>query len=321
MPHRYRVPYRAVARSGLIAVAFLIGSVWLIAAAHSQPKQGADTHADTQQPKTEVKQEPQPVIPTVIQDDIARIARALEAANAHPNAATEEQQARDNLKAQQDIALWAEIMLFIAGGEILVTLIGVGLVGLTLSATRRAANAAEQSVSETRRIGEAQTRAYVTIKQASITFMMDVQNPLVTFIATNSGQSPARNYIWNVAVQYPEPSINKCFVLIDERWLQGTGMDIPAGSDSPPENVMISAPAKIAIERPHPGTTVTVVRVKIDFRYTDVFDRHWNGAAYFVGAMRRQSGTPEGLKSGAPRWAAILEPIPHPSDWDSIPIQ
>ena len=61
---------------------------------------------------------PEPAVPPVLQDDIKRIARALETANAHPNAAAEEQRAKDNLKAQQNISKWAWIHCCPTGSEV-----------------------------------------------------------------------------------------------------------------------------------------------------------------------------------------------------------
>jgi hypothetical protein len=63
------------------------------------------------------------------------------------------------------------------------------------------------SVNETQRIGEAQIRAYVDISSSEIFFVdLGVLNidahPMVRIIATNTGQSPARNFIWNPTVQY-----------------------------------------------------------------------------------------------------------------------
>jgi hypothetical protein len=75
---------------------------------------------------------------------------------------------------------------------------------------------------EQREIGEAQVRAYVSIKAATIEFMLDAIHPCVKFIAYNSGQSPARNFVWNITLQYAGAPANRESML-NEKWLQGTG--------------------------------------------------------------------------------------------------
>jgi hypothetical protein len=70
----------------------------------------------------------------------------------------------------------------------------------------------QASINETRRIGEAQIRAYVDIRDAAVILIgmpgilnsqqrQDVQ-PIVRITAKNTGQSPARNFVWNPTVQY-----------------------------------------------------------------------------------------------------------------------
>jgi hypothetical protein len=67
----------------------------------------------------------------------------------------------------------------------------------------------KRQVIETRRIGEAQVRAYVDIAAASVVFAslaqgvappVDVQ-PFVNITAKNYGQSPARNFVWNPTIE------------------------------------------------------------------------------------------------------------------------
>jgi len=171
-------------------------AVALITAAYGQPKQGTDTDSSTQKSQTQIapqpEPKPEPITPPIIliQNDINRIAKALEAANAHPNAATEEQQARDNLQAQRDIDKWAWIMIWIAGGETAVTLIGVILVGFTLAATRRAANAAIETVKHMRENAWTELRAYVGHEPGGVRF--DSGGP-VRYYQKNFGRTPAKD--------------------------------------------------------------------------------------------------------------------------------
>jgi hypothetical protein len=103
------------------------------------------------------------VLPPNVQDDIERIAKALEDANTGPDAATKKQREKDDLKAQQDMADWAKVMAKVAGVEALITFIGVILVGLTLRATKRAADAAEKTVEKMEEATRRELRAYVGI--------------------------------------------------------------------------------------------------------------------------------------------------------------
>ena len=103
------------------------------------------------------------------------------------------------------------------------------------------------SVNETRRIGEAQVRAYVDISSCEIFFVglgvLGIQaHPMVRIIATNTGQSPARNFIWNPTVQYfsagtgapPRSSTGE----LGSNWRNILGVGIAVGQ-SHPEAAMI----------------------------------------------------------------------------------
>ena len=119
-----------------------------------------------------------------------------------------------DLHAQQDMAEWA-LLMFLA------TLAGVVYIALTLGATRDAVAearnatwAAEKSVKETRRIGEAQTRAYLLVERAWIT-QSDENDIRIRAKIKNFGQTPAidaRSWIsiWvesiPLLVELPEPS-------------------------------------------------------------------------------------------------------------------
>lgn len=168
----------------------IIAAIGLALAANIQAKPiGGNGHhyGDATHRESEVAASPQP---PQTSGDIRRIAAALEAANAHPNANAEEQRAKDNLKAQQDMAKWARIMLFIAGTEIAITALGVVLVGFTLSAARRSAIAAEKSVKVTRNIGRAQSRAYLSAEGADM--YTQALSGRITIHIKNTGDTPAQ---------------------------------------------------------------------------------------------------------------------------------
>lgn len=123
-----------------------LGIVFSVQASGSSASENGNHHADTGQSRGNIATQPTPAILSISQKQLERITRAIEAWNSHPYAAAEEQSAVGNLRAQQDIAKWAWIMLFIAGGESAITLAGVILVGFTLAAARRSAKAAEAAL-------------------------------------------------------------------------------------------------------------------------------------------------------------------------------
>lgn len=88
---------------------------------------------------------------------------------------------RHNLKAQQDMAEWALAVFFVSFIAFIATAIGVVFVWLTLR--------------ETRRIGEAQMRAYVHLREASAKLVNNASTIIITGKITNSGQTPARKVI------------------------------------------------------------------------------------------------------------------------------
>jgi hypothetical protein len=179
--------------------------------------------------------------------------------------------------------------------------------------------AGEKAVRETRRIGEAQTRAYVSIKTAGVEFIMEMSVPHVSFVASNSGQSPARNFIWNVTLQYAAGKEINSEVAFYDKWLTSTGMDIPAASDAHPEGALVPMAARGFVENVVPGALMCVVRLKIDFRYTDVFERDWFGESYFSGVMTKHpTVSAEGLKIAPSAWVAQISPVPRPGDWDEV---
>jgi hypothetical protein len=315
MPDHDLVSHRALARGGLIASALLVA---LAQAGYGQQNNQTGDGGDSQQRQTKIEQESKPVsplIPLAIQNDIKRTADALEAANAHPNAATEQQQARDNLKTQQDIAYWARFMFGAALAETTVTFFGVILVGLTLIAARRAATAAESAVSETRRIGEAQVRAYVNIPTVRVQFLDWTPGeaiPSVEIVASNSGQSPARNFLWRPTIQYfsGDQRRQRGLGIV---WAEAPGASIPS-KESHTSRVMIPdmGIARFAATHISPSGDV-LVQVRVEFSYMDVFDQTITEEAYFAGITAW-----DGEGHAKNEWRSVnLDPLPTIRDWDN----
>jgi hypothetical protein len=194
----------------------------------------------------------------------------------------------------------------------------IGLWIVTWRSGVRQSRDMESSIKETRRIGEAQVRAYVSIKSAFIAFMGEMQHPCVGFVAINTGQSPAKNLVWNINVQYASGG-QKQTTSFHKDWLKGTGFDLPATNESILQRAIVpSIPLKTFRENPG-GTLVTlprsvVVRLKIEYRYTDVFERNWFEESYFHGVGAPPAGPDAPI--GFPEKMTEISPTPKPNGWD-----
>jgi hypothetical protein len=315
MPNRFRAPYRAIARRGLIAVALTIG-LGLMTAGSAQPQQRTDTNGNAQQTQIQIAPQPKPVVPSVIQNDIDRIAHALEAANNKQPTTDEKQRTERDLEAEENIAKWGMWLVFVGGFEALITAAGVFLVWRTLRASWAAAAAAEKAVTETRRIGEAQVRAYLSIQTVRVQFRNDwlpgEAFPSVEIGASNSGQSPARYFLWRPTIQYISGTERRQRGL-GMVWAEAPGASIPT-NETYPSRVLIPdmGIVRFAATGISPSGDV-LVRVRIEFSYTDVFDQTITGEAYFAGFTRW-----EGENHPKNNWRPInLDSLPAIRDWDS----
>ena len=198
--------YRQSIRSAVILI--------LIAAtAYAQPTGRNGSAQPCAQPRqAQPITNPNPSLPPAVQDDLNRIAGALEASNAHPEATAEQQRAQDDLKAQQDMAKWAKFMFWAATAETLVTLVGVILVWLTLNATwaakgeaKRAADAAEKTVDTMQTFGRQELRAYLSVNPVNHgNFGASNFNPIIAL--KNTGQTPATDVTaWICGAVLPHP--------------------------------------------------------------------------------------------------------------------
>jgi hypothetical protein len=110
-----------------------------------------------------------------------------------------------DLQAQQDMARWAEFMVWATWAGVALTFVAVVLIARTLHHTKRAAIAAEDAVKEaknataaalktvavTRDLGVRQLRAYINLDGANITDFRAGNDPLITIRIKNYGVTPA----------------------------------------------------------------------------------------------------------------------------------
>ncbi len=149
----------------------------------------------------------QPAPPPSVQDLLQRIAAALEAANVKGTPADEADRAKRDVDAQERMAKWAKWMFWTVFAQTWLTLLGIFLIWRTLLYTRtaavaardavdeakRATKAAEAGVEETRRIGEAEARAYIGIdlRGGILRDMVHKTRPQLFGSLQNTGHSPA----------------------------------------------------------------------------------------------------------------------------------
>jgi len=228
-----------------------------------------------------------------------------------------QQEAEEDARDRND-KHWNDRATLVIGLATLLILI-IQAIAFFVQATRLHQTIDEMKVlgKEQREIGEAQVRAYVSVKEATIEFMLDAIVPCVKFIAYNSGQSPARNFVWNITLQYFGGKENHESGL-NETLVEYIGMDIPAGGSHTDAALIPDMSVKQYIEGVVPGLMITIVRAKVDFRFTDVFDKDWFGEAFFGGTMQSRQVSPEDIKRGVSRWVAQIAPMAKPRDWDEI---
>ena len=247
---------------------------------------------------------PQPSDLAAIKDQIQSIVAALQAANNKTESPEEKDRANRDLAAQEQIAAWAPAVFWVALAELIVTSAGVVIVWMTLQA-------AWEDISESRRIGQAQVRAYVSIKAVVVDFMTDFVPGLavarINIVAKNHGQSPARNFVWRPTLQFISGNQLRQRG-IGETWVGIPGASISAGD--PFEDRFVNTDMEmVAFSRTNISPSGDVlVRAMIEFSYVDVFDKMTTEVVYFSGITAR---TPP-----ANVWRfATLTPLPTPRDW------
>ena len=127
----------------------------------------------------------------------------VERAIANPETADGTQREQRDLIAQESAALWGFWIAVIAFLQLAATVIGLVFIKRTLDATRAAVKeagdateAAREAVKETSRVGEAQTRAYLSVVRADFHFARRGKSGLpfdLTLQFHNSGGTPAVN--------------------------------------------------------------------------------------------------------------------------------
>lgn len=197
-------------------------------------------------------------------------------------------QSEQDLAAQQQSA-WAGMFSSAwSFGALVATALGLYWVKGTLDATRKGAEAAQGAVNETKRIGEAQVRCYLNLESCEIGFDQEGRS-LTRITVKNYGQSPAVNFLWVARTRVTRLPRN----MIESM----AGYGVPTISRAIPINVQVPYGVFIApgsthitgtsltdealISQEHfecalNGATMTLVTVRIEFAWRDVFENQFS---------------------------------------------
>lgn len=173
------------------------------------------------------------------------------------------------MQANMAMAAWATS--FVTAVAAVVSGLGLYLIYGTLKAAQRSAVAAEETVSETRRVGEAQVRAYLIVTGAHLQIHRGGEEVQVFYSFRNSGQTPAKRVFCDVATHID--------VFGDKGWEAAAviASDYAVRSDlaSQGDHSGYTDPrAPAAVEgRPHPHIWNQNARVvvRLTLGYVDVF--------------------------------------------------
>ncbi len=155
------------------------------------------------------KQDSKPIDLSPIEDQLKGITRAIESSQHDPYAEQDRERADRDLDAQDRMAFWARLLFYATVASLFLTAAGLFLIYRTLVHTRRAADfasdmvqeaklttkAAQDSIAETKRVGEAQVRAYLTAHDVVVNIDHQDHKVSVAYTVTNNGNSPALNVL------------------------------------------------------------------------------------------------------------------------------
>lgn len=173
------------------------------------------------------------------------------------------------------------------------------------------------AVQETRRIGEAQVRAYVSVPKAGLQFIdMGVgAQPQIAVSLKNTGLTPARKIGWNPTLRYASGTRRRTRSLVDQatpgKWART--QEIAAQGEIFDQAIMAHMMIKQFVPVPDAMPFGCTIVLKVEFVFIDVFDQEVRGEAYFLGLAQHIAADQVGNSEG---WHAFLRASPKPNDWD-----
>jgi hypothetical protein len=241
--------------------------------------------------------------PNAAQDFKSTIASPSEEGPApNPNPDRQEWRYEQDLQAQRDMAQWALFMVIATFASVAIATIVAVYVRHTLKATQDAVKAANRSANETKRIGEAQVRAYVTVRDVQMSLKPGKRHPTVSFEVGNSGNSPALEVT---------PSAGVKFRIGDKEIgnLDGsTGVLLGTLAQGGERNYSIEIKTLVLSDEDInllKGNR-NLVEVRVTLQYKDVFAAHIREQFKFMGRFRYP--IPPGQKINVPPWFDIVNP-------------
>ncbi len=205
---------------------------------------------------------------------------------------------RRDLKAQEAMAFWTKV---IAG----LTFAGVALLGWTLWETRKVTE-------ETRRIGEAQTRAYLTVFEGEYKAQeVDRTNFSIKIVLRNTGSSPAKNIVvtgtlYVSKVDQEGASARPFIISIEPLYINEIG-----ARDDRKHTILFEGSTSMIIHQIAFRNSQLVFRGEVE--YVDVFDESETLPFALFGQH------PKGLLelNNAGEWTLEMDPV-HPEGWDEV---
>ncbi|SDF32210.1 hypothetical protein [Thalassobaculum litoreum] len=235
-------------------------------------------------------------------DLLERIAVALEAIGTDPYAETTQQRAEKDLHAQSDMAYSAKAMAIIAAVQALLTFVGICYLHWTLAATNAVT-----------KIGQAQISPYTRIRECIFHFYSPQAHPYITVIAQNDGYSPARNFRWNVIIEYNTKEKMSLRGEFNKKWKESHGPSVPPDKTGIKESCMVP---NMSIDNFAGKNKHVVVRGKIVFVSEDIFRNVIYGEQFFSGlAVKNDDPHSFGGLMANKYWVCNVQLSARFSDW------
>lgn len=256
----------------------------------------AESRCEREQNAYQAKTARQPGSNEIIQFRSARsgVPCLVERAIANPETGKTTEHDQRDLVAQEGSALWAFWIAAITFLQLVLSAFGLWAILRTLKQGQEAVQASRDSVRETRRIGEAQTRCYLSVIEATVTLNRRV--PVIRVKVKNSGQSPARKVRAEYAFNPDAESDVLAGITATQHDAEEdiSGQDVAALPAWHPPNVLTPEQVKMWTE-----PSSTVVALKVTISAIDVFGEPVKEQAWFLWA-------PNAAKEGV---AYVMDPF------------
>jgi hypothetical protein len=162
--------------------------------------------------------------------------------------------------------------------------------------------------------------AYVSTKSANVYFIGDDGLPLIEMVASNSGQSPAINFVWAPELHYLPETTEEIINDVHEEWADQPGLDVHSASETTAIYVLhdFILTEKIAVDGIVPNRMG--VSVTIHYTWTDVFGQSFIDFATFAGMAEIGDAKAKQHPLNTSPWFCRLNPIAKGESWSGIAV-